>query len=199
MALLASQRHRRAADCWRAIAAAWVGVLALFLPWLAFAAAGDAGEVSEARVKAAFLFKFGAYVDWPPEAFARPDSAIVIGIVGADAIAEELARVAEGRTLYNRPIVIKRLGRGDPVAGLHILFLGADGPRIREWLAQAQGKPILTVTENELENEQRSVLKFVVAENKIRFEASLVAAQRNGLRLSSQLLAVAKQVRGSGP
>jgi len=43
------------------------------------------------------------------------------------------------------------------------------------------------------------VLKFVVAENKIRFEASLVAAQRNGLRLSSQLLAVAKQVRGSGP
>ena len=176
-----------------------------FLPlWVWLCAApialfGADGDISEARVKAAFLYKFAAYVDWPAEVFARPESPLVVGVAGSDGIAEELAQVVAGRTMNNRPVTVKRLRRGDPLTGVHILFVGNDDSRARDFLEQAQGKPILTVADGDVEGTQRSVLKFVVAESKVRFEVSLDAAQRNGVRLSAQLLAVAKQVRGANP
>src|SRR2546421_352827 len=62
------------------------------------AAQSDA-QTAEYRVKAAFLYKFGGYVEWPQGVFAKPDSPIAIGVIGADALAEELARIVAGRTI----------------------------------------------------------------------------------------------------
>ncbi len=79
---------------------------------------------TERGVKAAFLYKFVAYVDWPATAFSQADAPIVIGVVGADDIAAELQQSTTSRTVNNRPIVVRRMRDGDSLAGLHMLFIG---------------------------------------------------------------------------
>jgi len=87
------------------------------------AAQSDA-QTAEYRVKAAFLYKFGGYVEWPQGVFAKPDSPIAIGVIGADALAEELARIVAGRTINGRPVTVRKLRPGEAVARLHVLFVG---------------------------------------------------------------------------
>src|SRR2546430_16147773 len=79
------------------------------------AAQSDA-QTAEYRVKAAFLYKFGGYVEWPQGVFAKPDSPIAIGGIGADALGEELARIGAGRTINGRPVTVRKLRPGEAVA-----------------------------------------------------------------------------------
>ena len=76
------------------------------------------------RVKAGYLYKFGAFVEWPGRAFGSADAPLVIGVLEADALADELALVVGGRSVQGRPIAVRRLRAGDPVTGVHVLYLG---------------------------------------------------------------------------
>jgi hypothetical protein len=191
-----SARHRAsAASIWIAVA----GVTLLSFCTL-FAGASLAADESpqdiEQRVKAAFLFKFGGYVEWPERVFARSDSPLVIGVVGADVLAEELSRIASGRTMNGRPVTVRRIRSGEQVTGVHVLFISrSEAGRLGELLPTTQGQPVLTVTETEKGLAQGSVINFVVADNRVRFEVSLAAANRNGLRIGAPLLAVAQRVQ----
>src|SRR5882757_170699 len=78
-------------------------------------------RADEYRVKAAFLYKFGGYVEWPDRSFARADSPVVIGVIGGDTLADELAQIVSGRNVNGRPVLVRKLRAGDPIAGLHIL------------------------------------------------------------------------------
>ena len=163
------------------------------------AAVTNAGAEEESlavqRVKAAFLYKFAAFVEWPENAFPNASSPIVIGIVGSDAVAKELATAAADRKLGSRPVRIQRLGRTDHAdACCQILFIGAGSDRQGELLAQARGHPVLTVTEAEGVHPKGSVINFMLVEDRVRFDISRDAADHNGLQLRSQLLAVARQV-----
>ena len=163
-------------------------------------AADETPEVLENRVKAAFLYKFAGYVEWPETSFARPDAPFAIGVMGADAIAAELTGAVAGRKLNERNIAIRRLKPGEPVSGVQILFVGrSEGARLNQLLQATQPRPILTVTESEGALAQGSVINFIVAERRVRFEISLDSAEKRGLRLSSRLLAVAQQVRTGTP
>jgi hypothetical protein len=158
------------------------------------AAQADA-QADEYRVKAAFLYKFGSYVDWPDRRFAHPDSPLAIGVMGADALANELARIVTGRSVNGRVVQVRRLRPGDPIGGLHILFIGrADEGRLPEILAAARGRALLTVTESDEALELGSVINFVVVDEKVRFDVALFAADSGELRISSRLLAVARKV-----
>lgn len=151
---------------------------------------------TERSVKAAFLYKFLAYVDWPASAFPQPDTPITIGVLGADAIAAELQQITNGRTVNDRPIAVRRMREGESVAGLNVLFVGrADKGRLPQLARTAQARSVLTVTENAGGLEQGSVINFLIAEGRVRFEISVEAAERSGLKLSSRLLAVAQLVR----
>ncbi len=66
-------------------------------------------QADEYRVKAAFLYKFGGYVEWPDRSFARADSPIAIGVMGADALADELAQIVSGRNVSGRPVLVRKL------------------------------------------------------------------------------------------
>src|SRR5438034_9980654 len=79
-------------------------------------------QADEYRVKAAFLYKFGSYIEWPDRRFARPDSPLAIGVMGANALADELAQIVAGRSVNGRAVQVRKLRPGDPIAGLHILF-----------------------------------------------------------------------------
>jgi hypothetical protein len=152
-------------------------------------------QTSEYRVKAAFLYNFGDYVEWPAAAFTRPDSPVAIGVIGADALAEELAQIVVGRNVNGRPVSVRKLRPGDSIAGLHVLFIGrAEAGRLADILAAARGHPLLTVTESDRALELGSVINFVVVDDKVRFDVALVPADLGSLKISARLLAVARRV-----
>lgn len=162
-------------------------------------AAEDAG-VLEARVKAAYLYRFAEYVEWPDSAFARRDAPVTIGVLGAESLADELTQAVTGRTVNSRPVAVKRLKPGEPLAGVNVLFIGkAESARLNQLTQGAQPRSILTVTESDGALAQGSVINFVVADRRVRFEISLESAEKSKLKLSSRLLAVAQQVRPGTP
>jgi YfiR/HmsC-like len=152
-------------------------------------------QAAEYRVKAAFLYKFASYVEWPPQVFERPETPFVFGVAGADTLGEELDQVVSGRSVAGRPVQVRKLRRGDPVEGLHILFVGGtDGGRPAEVLASAKGKPVLTVTESPDTFALGSIINFVIVDDKVRFDVALREAELCKLRVSARLLSVARKV-----
>jgi hypothetical protein len=173
---------------------------ALILVFFILAQPGQAAEASaiaiQQRIKAAFLSKFAAYVEWPQEAFPEPESPIVIGVAGADAIARELEQAVMGRKVGARSLQVRRVSRAEAAPDCcQILFIGAgEQARSTEFLARAQGHPVLTITEADSEHPKGSIINFRAVDDRIRFDISREAAERNGLQLRSQLLSVARQV-----
>ena len=158
--------------------------------------ANDGPEGLEYRVKAAFLYKFAGYVEWPEVSFPRPDTPIAIGVLGAEELAAELSQLVAGRTVNNRTITARRIKPGEPLSGINILFVGkSESARLNQLVLLTQSRSILTVTESDGALAQGSVINFTVADRRVRFEISIESADKSGLKLSSRLLAVAQQVR----
>jgi hypothetical protein len=153
-------------------------------------------EAPEASVKAAFLFKFASFVEWPPAAFAIPDAPLVFGVVvGADEVAAELARIAAGRSIGGHPVVVRRVREGEATRGVHVLFVGHGVPERQAIIARAAAQPgLLVVTETQRGLEAGSAINFVISEDRVGFEVSLDAADKSGLRISSRMLGVARRV-----
>lgn len=161
------------------------------------AAASEAAATPlERSVKAAFLYKFLAYVEYPP-AQPEPGAPYVVGVLGADDIAAELARITAGRVVNGHPVAVRSLRAGDQPAGLHMLFAGGDSGT-GTLLRAAQQSGVLTVTDLPDGLRAGSVINFVLADDRVRFEVSLEAAQKSNLKVSSRLLSVAYVVRKGG-
>jgi hypothetical protein len=157
-------------------------------------------EATEASVKAAFLFKFAAYVDWPPNSFPTPEAPFAIGVVANEDVANELAKVVAGRQISGHPVTVKRVRDGESFRGLHMVFVGRSAAdRLSTLIRAAQLPALLIVTESERGLEAGSAINFVVADDRVGFEVSLDAAERNGLRISSRMLSVARRVLQRGP
>jgi len=155
---------------------------------------GGSTPLLERSVKAAFLYKFLGYMEFPSD----PGSTLVVGVLGADDVASELAQIANGRNVGNRTISVRKLGDGDALTGLQLLFVGADAslPGASLWAAEKNG--IVTVTEQEDGLQIGSVINFRLVDERVRFEVSLPAAERCNVRLSSRLLSVAYHVQKGG-
>lgn len=164
------------------------------------ARAAEDDATLEQRVKAAFLYQFAGYVEWPPDAFAQAGAPVTIAVLGADALAAELSQVVAGRTVGGRAVSVRRVRPGEPLAGVHILFIGrAENARLAQLAQGSQPRAILTVTESDGALAQGSMINFILVDRRVRFEVALDAAEKGGLRLSSRLLAVAQQVRTGTP
>ena len=161
------------------------------------AAQAQSGErgATERQVKAAYLHKFASYIEWPEGSFAGAESGLVIGVVGADALSEELERLVAGRSINGHPIVVRRIRRGDSISGIHILFLGRmDKPALLEFLGAAKGMPMLTVSESDEAHALGSMINFRLAEERMRFEVALKPVGQSRLKISARMLAVAYKV-----
>ncbi|HEX5125098.1 MAG TPA: YfiR family protein [Rhodocyclaceae bacterium] len=154
---------------------------------------------SESQVKAAFLYKFTTYVDWPDSAFERPDAPLTIGVMDADDVEHELLGLVAGRRIKNRVLLVRHLDTGDALSSNQILFVGkASVNRLGSILSSVKSNPVLTVTEVEAIPTQGSVINFILIDDQVRFQISLVAAQQKNLKISSRLLSVAQQVVTEG-
>jgi hypothetical protein len=150
---------------------------------------------SEYQIKAAFLCKFGNFVQWPPESLGGSSDAFVIGVAGDDRVTEEVSKACAGLQVEGRPIVVRMLRRGDPIVGVHLLFVARSDDRyLREWLTAARPLPVLTVTESDAGLALGSIINFVVADNKVRFDVAPPPSDRTALKVDSRLLGVARKV-----
>jgi hypothetical protein len=153
----------------------------------------------EIRVKAAFLCKFAGYVEWPSSSFSQAETPVTIAVVGAEPLVAELSQMVTGRTVGGRALAVKRIRPGEFPAGIHILFVGrADTAQLSRLAQDAKPHAVLTVTDSEGALAQGSMINFVLDDRRVRFEIALDTAERSGLKLSSRLLAVARDVRTEG-
>lgn len=150
----------------------------------------------EYTVKAAYLFQFGRYVQWPPEAFSSRDAPFVIGILGKDPFGRVFDEVARTKRIDGRPVVIRRFASLDEYKTCHILFIPATFGHAGTIAAVEKLKKslVLLVGEEPGFAEQGGAINFFVEENKVRFEVNYEATRRDELKINSTLLSVAKIV-----
>lgn len=154
---------------------------------------------AEYQVKAAFLFHFVQFVDWPPETFMAADSPLTYCTVGEDLFHGALEAALNGKKFGLRPLRVQHFKQVHDVQGCQILFIGfAEKKPALDALASFQGSPILTVGQSEHFAQDGGIIGFCLEGNKVRFEINLVAAERSNLKISARLLALAKTVIG-GP
>lgn len=154
-------------------------------------------------IKAGFLYNFLLFAQWPDQAFAEPDSPIVIGILGENPFGK-LFDVIEGKPVNGRPLVVIEFKNDAPIDLLkscHLLFIcpsiPTDNPgelNLENILGHLEGSPVLTVGEVDGFITAGGMINFVVEENNITFEINKRAADRSGVRLSSKLLRLAIRV-----
>ncbi len=179
---------------WRIRLLAMVAMLFAFSCLAVGSQQGVTTPVLERSVKAAFLYKFLGYLEFPSD----PGPTLVVGVLGADDVAAELAHITGGRSVGNRSISVRKLAEGDPLGGLHLLFVGDDAAQPAAALRAAEKNGTVTVTERENGLQSGSVINFRVVDDRVRFEVSLPAAERCNVRLSSRLLSVAYFVQKGG-
>jgi hypothetical protein len=161
-------------------------------------AADQSDQPSEYEVKAAFLFNFTKFVEWPESAFEDSHSAIVIGIIGEDPFGDSLTRIVAGQKAQGRAIAIVRYRRGDDLRHCHVLFISAsERPSTARILAGLQDAGVLTVSDIDGFAEAGGIMQFVMRENRVRFVVNLGAATQSKLRVSAKLLALAQVVNHS--
>ena len=168
-----------------------LGLAALLPAGLGSAWAQTEEGMDEAHVKAAFLYKFTGYVDWPDAAFERPDAPFVMGVLGAPVLLGALSELVVGRKFHERAIQVRKMQAGESSAGLHLLFVGRTEPLRGE---APPPRPVLIVTEVEAGLPRGSMINFLLVERRVRFEIALPSAEKAGLRVSSRLLGVAQRV-----
>jgi hypothetical protein len=151
---------------------------------------------SEQSIKAAYLYKFADYVEWPDGVLQASATPFTIGVVGAASLADELEEMTRDRTAHGRPIAVRRIAVHDRLRDVHVLFIGSAAADSLAGLATAASdQSALVVTEARGALLLGSVINFREVNQRIRFEVSLDAADRSRLKLSARLLAVAARVQ----
>jgi hypothetical protein len=154
-----------------------------------------AAQASERTIKAAFLYKFAEYVDWPMLPGESSDSPFTIGVLGSSALTDDLLRMTADRVVDERPVRVRSVTPNESIDDLQVLFIaGEERGQLGGLLSSVKGRPILTVTETVGALSDGSIINFTVMGERVRFEVSLAAAESSRLRLSSRLLAVAEHV-----
>jgi hypothetical protein len=152
-----------------------------------------AAPCSADAVKAAYLFRFASYVEWPDS--TREAAVFVIGVMGAEDVAVHLERLLSGMSVRGRPAKVRRVREAEDLAGVHILYIGANVFRSsRPLRSRAIERPILLVTDADDGLDGGGVINFVELNRNLRFEISLDAAERSGLKIDAALLSVALRV-----
>jgi hypothetical protein len=170
-------------------------VLAALATAVVCAPMAGAEAALEYRVKAAFLYNFAKFVTWPSTAFTSSDAPVVFCIVGEDPFGDLLESTTKDRKVEGRSIQIRRLPADSGLAGCHLVFVsGSDGTRTARVLQQATSAGALAIGESDDFLVEGGMIRLLVDEGKVRFDVSTRATDTVGLKVSSQLLKLARDV-----
>lgn len=168
-----------------------VGMLCSPSPWAADSL--DSMAVSEPEIKAAMLYNFIKFVEWPSPQAAGP---FVIGVHGSGSFATVLARTVGGRVVQGRAVVVRKVQSAAEIQTCHALFVaGTEAGRGMAAIEPARRSAVLTVGESPGFSRKGGIIGFVIVDNRTNFEINPDAAVRVGLKISSKLLRLATIVK----
>lgn len=190
----------RKSGSWRKLHLQWATICLTGSIWVVSAARSTAAEesgYSEYKVKAAFIYNFAKYVDWPPDTFARPSDSIVIGVVGNSPILDELRAVVAHRHIGGHDIIITVCQTPDEAHHAQIVFFDAGAERrTKDWLFTLRDAAVLTIGQSDQFAENGGTIQFVEESSRLRFKINLGQAEHSHLKFSSQLLKLAVSIQG---
>ena len=147
----------------------------------------------EYQIKAAFLFNFMQFVEWPPTVFKNANDPFRIGVLGQDPFNAALEDTVQGETISNHKIIVEHAMQVDDLKNCQLIFISkSEKKHVAEILSALDDKPVLTVSEIEGFAERGGGINFYLEGNKVRFEVNPDAARHDGLKVSSQLLSLGK-------
>jgi len=154
-------------------------------------------QPTEYQVKAAFLFNFVKFIEWPEESFRENGGRIRLCVLGTDPFGPELQRVVGGKSVNGHALELVHVDQAGRSSHCHVLFVGStQGGVLRKTMAELHGEPVLTVGESPEFIRQGGAIRLLLLDSHVRFEINLEAAEQARLKVSSRLLALAQSVRG---
>jgi len=164
------------------------------------AAVAQAQSATEYQVKAAFLFNFARFVEWPADAFPSADAALQICVLGQDPFGREFEQVIMDKTVNGHRIEIAHPDGVPQARSCQILFIAAsEKPRLASILRGLKGSSVLIVGDTPGFAAAGGAINFVIDDGRVRFEINLKAAELAHLKISARLLTVAKVVLNGEP
>ncbi len=159
-------------------------------------ASSRASAQSEDQVKAAFLFNFVRYVEWPSEVFENDGADVKICMLDADAFGRVVTQIVSGKSVGDRKVKIESIRSVDSARDCHLLYVGSPAREtLSDLVSTLASAPVFTVSDAEGFAEGGGMANFFRADNKIRFEMNPGAAKKAKLKISSRLLRLAKVVK----
>jgi hypothetical protein len=171
-----------------------------FIWWALVAALASAGDSEvEIRVKAAFIYNFTRFVEWPANTNSTSGS-VRIGILGSGALELPLKQVVQGKSANGKRIEVIALNSLSDASRCDILWIEpSESKHLAEIVQSLAGKPVLTVCNGDSCIRDGGMIAFQIVDDSVRFQINQGAAERAGLKLSSQLLKVAIPAQGKHP
>lgn len=151
-------------------------------------------------MKAAFLFKFAKFIEWPDKSFADPKSSFTVCVIGSDPFGSALDAYFSGKAIANRPVEVERFSSASATLGRRckIAFISSsEKPHFRDVIDAFRGQNTLLVGDADGFANSGGTIEFVLEDNHIRFAINPEAADRADLKVSSKLLALAQIVHDS--
>jgi hypothetical protein len=154
-----------------------------------------AASPTEYQVKAAYLFNFGRFVQWPSQGSASQNTTFPICVLGADPFGKTLDETIAGQSIDSKAVVARRINDAGDAAGCRVLFISTgEGAHLKSILNNLDSLSILTVSDMPDFMDHGGMIQFIERRRRVRFAINLAAAHRAGLSLSSELLKVALRV-----
>lgn len=199
-AILRSRKEAERAPHGAKRQSAWVraGLLRpiLLLAMFHGGAYGQAPSATEYQVKAAYLYNFAKFVEWPPASFPSESGAFHICVYGPDPFGKELQDITRNKMVNGRTFEISQLSDLQQVRGCHILFVSSSGKTpIKQILDSVRGSSVLTVGDSQGFAERGGMINFLLENDRVQFEVNRKAAEDAGLKISSKLLSVARMAK----
>ena len=195
-------RRGPALPCNRGCGAKWICAVTLSLVLFSSLLAAPLAQLSrptEDQVKAAYLYNFAKFVEWPPATFSSPDAPILICSIGDDRTGEALQQAVFGKRANGRRLEARNIGLLRESKSCHILFIGFhDEGQVAEILRGVQDARVLTVCASQHFIKLGGMINLVRNAGTIELEINPEAAQAVGLKISSRLLVVSRVVTAAG-
>jgi hypothetical protein len=153
---------------------------------------GQEPQPTEYQIKAAFLFNFARFVEWPKAAFPNPGDPLLIGVLGDNPFQDQLEKTILNKKIDDHPLVTKQFHSVADATNCHILFIStSEKPRLPQIIKTLEGRNVLTVSEMDRFNETGGMINFTLEAGRVRFRINNDAATSAGLKISSKLLTLA--------
>ena len=154
----------------------------------------SAQDVTEPALKAAFIYNFAKFTEWPAEVMPRTTEPFVMCVLGDAAVGDALERLVKGRSLAGHSVAVSHVAPGGAQGLCHILYVsGVTATQAGQLVARHRDVPVLTISDVEGFTDVGGIAQFFFEQGQLRFTIQAGSAKRAHLQISSNLLALAKR------